>query len=131
MLHSIGYAGDRSCQRRRLSALSGRTIAAPVNAPADKIGDRLHVSDLLDNINPAVNPGGIGLRNSYGQSRLAHYDEAGNVLVTDCDERHQGREYGRPVGEEALRLGRPRTKEAVEPGEVRQQPDSRISLAAR
>ena|SRR5712691_9148394 len=55
-------------------------IAVPVNAPADRIGNRLHVSHLLDNINPAIN-GGIGLRNSYGESRLVHYDEAGNVLV--------------------------------------------------
>ena len=51
-----------------------------VNAPTDKISDRLHVSGLPDNINPALN-GGIGLRNSYGESRLAHYGEAGDVLV--------------------------------------------------
>ena len=129
------------------------------------------MSHLLDNINPAIN-GGIGLRNSYGESRLAHYDEAGNVLVrepeeaagralvsereevsgdtrgehgqavapvrrlaqhceiTDRDGQHPGREYGGPAGEEVLRLGRRWTKEAVEPGGVHQQHDSRITLAA-
>ncbi len=113
------------------------------------------------------------MRNSYGESRLAHYDEAGNVLVcepeeaagralvsegeevsgdtrgehgqaaaparrvaqhcdiTDRGDQHQRREYGGPAGDEVLRLGRPRAKEAVEPGDVHLQPDSRISLGAR
>jgi hypothetical protein len=113
------------------------------------------------------------LRRRVGDPRLAHYDQAGNVLVrepeeaasralvsegeevsgdtcgedsqavapvrrvaqhcdvTDRDGQHQGREYGGPAGEEVFRLGRPRTKEAVERGNVHHQPDSRISLAAR
>ena len=113
----------------------GRTIAVPVNAPADKIGDRLHVSDLPDNINPAIN-GGIGLRNSYGESRLAHYDEAGNVLVGEPEEA-AGRalvsegeevsgdtrgEHGQPVA--------PWRRVARHCDVTDQQTDSRISLAA-
>ena len=58
-----------------------------------------------------------------GDPRLTHCDEAGNVL--------QRREYGGPAGEEVLRLGRRRTKETTETGDVHQPPDSRISLAAR
>src|SRR6266566_53390 len=115
----------------------------------------------------------MGLRNSYGESRLAHCADAGNVLVrepekaagralvsegeevsgetrgedsravapprrvaqhcdvTECDGQRQRREYGGPAREEVLRLSRPRAKEAVEPGDVHKQPDSRISLAAR
>jgi len=115
----------------------------------------------------------MGLRNSYGESRLAHCADARNVLVrvpegaagralvsegedasgeirgedsraiapprrvaqhcdqTECDGQQPRREYGGPAREEVLRLSRPRAKEAVEPGDVHQQPDSRISLAVR
>jgi hypothetical protein len=51
--------------------------------------------------------------------------------VTNRDDQHQRREHGGPAGEEMLRLGRPRTKEAVEPGTVHQQPDLLISPVAR
>ncbi len=50
--------------------------------------------------------------------------------VTDRDDQQQGREHSGPAGEEVFRLGRPRAKEAVEPGDVHQQPDSRISPGA-
>jgi hypothetical protein len=51
--------------------------------------------------------------------------------VADRDDQQQRCEYGGPAGQEMFRLGRPRAKEAVEPGNVHQQPDSRISLGAR
>jgi hypothetical protein len=59
------------------------------------------------------------------------YRVAQHCQLTECDGQQQRREYGGPAREEVLRLSRPRAKEAVEPGDDHQQPDSRISLAAR
>jgi hypothetical protein len=75
-----------------------------------------------------------------GDPRLAHHDEAGNMLVGEPEEAagralvSEGEEVsGEARGEDsqAVWLGRVRAKEAVEPGDVHQQPDSLISLAAR
>jgi hypothetical protein len=50
-----------------------------------------------------------------GRSRLrvARHND-----IVERDGQHHGREYGGPGGEEVLRLGRPRMKDAIEPGDV-------------
>jgi hypothetical protein len=77
------------------------------------------------------------LRNSYGESRLAHYDEAGNVLVGEPEEA-AGRALvseredvcGDTRGEDGQAVA-PVRRVARHDDVTDQQPDWRISLAAR